>query len=300
APGHDGINHVTSFYDDYRYEQLFRHDCLLSICGDEASAAYDGLRRTVQHAGPWWAFRNAAILCDRPRDVRRDSEGRLHHHNGPAVTFRNGVELFAWHGLWIPAEAIRSPGSLNASMIRAEGDPKVREGLIEIYGAERYERERPLVPARRGRDPLAILWSFSTEDKINMLRGYGPLPHYERYLAGEYCEVWRELGALGAEVRSGQYAADALAVAYATMRRVVQNIRTIVERLREIRYDFDIESMNRDKVIEFGAANWSLCVGPRDQERPAPWMPPNRQRAADWKRLGENAGALPLSLRAWY
>jgi hypothetical protein len=150
------------------------------------------------------------------------------------------------------------------------------------------------------RDPLGIPWSFSTEEKINMLRSYGPLPHYERYLAGEHCEVWRELGALGAEVRSTQYSADALAVAYATMRRVVQNIRTIVERLREIRYDFDIESVNRDKVIEFGEARWSLCVGPRDQRRPAPWMPPDRQRPADWKRLDEIARALPISLRAWY
>ena len=57
-PGHYGISLVTSFYDDYRYEQLFRHDCLLNICGDQASAAYNALRRTVQHAGPWWAFRN--------------------------------------------------------------------------------------------------------------------------------------------------------------------------------------------------------------------------------------------------
>ena len=297
--GHYGISHDTSFYDDYRYEQLFRHDCLLNICGDQASAAYDGLRRTVQHAGPWWAFRNAAILCDRPRDVWRDSEGRLHRHNGPAVIFWNGVELFAWHGVWIPAEAIRSPWSLSASTIRAEGDPKVRRGLIEIYGAERYERERRPMPLRKPGDPLAIHFFSSAEEKIERLRGYGPLPHYERYLAGEHHEVWRELGALGAEIRSDRYVADALAVGCATMRRVVQNIRTIVERLRELGYEFDIESVNRDTVIHFGVARWSLWVGPRHQERPAPWMPP-QQRLADLKRLERDAGELPISLRAWY
>ena len=149
------------------------------------------------------------------------------------------------------------------------------------------------------RDPLAILWPFSTEQKIDMLRGYGPRPHYERYLAGEHCEVWRELGALGAEIRSDRYAADALAVAYATMRRVSGNIRTIVERLREIGYEFDIESVNRDKVINFGVARWNLWVGARDQQRPAPLMPPP-QRTADWKRLERDAGELPISLRAWY
>lgn len=73
-PGHSGIGHVPCIYYDYRFEQLFRHGCLLSICGEQASLAYDGLRRTVQHAGPWWPFANAAILCDRPRDAHRDSE----------------------------------------------------------------------------------------------------------------------------------------------------------------------------------------------------------------------------------
>jgi hypothetical protein len=194
VPGHGGIGHVRSIYDDYRFELLFRHHCLLSICGDQASAAYDGLRRTVQHGGPWWAFANAAVLCDRPREAHRDSEGRLHNDKGPAVTFRDGVELFAWHGSWIPAEAIRLPESLKRSAIRAEDDPKVRQALIEIYGAERYESERRPPRDRKPRNPLLIGLPDAAEQKIEVLRSYGPLPYYERYLAGEHRQVWREFG----------------------------------------------------------------------------------------------------------
>jgi len=132
-PGHGGMGCVPTIYYDYRLELLFRHDCLLSICGERASLRYDGLRLTVEHGGPWWAFARAAILCDRPAVAHRDGQARLHNDKGPAVIFRNGVELFAWHGIWAPEEAIRRPESLKRPAIRAENDPKVRAALIEIF-----------------------------------------------------------------------------------------------------------------------------------------------------------------------
>jgi len=298
VPGHFGIGHLPPIYDDYRWALLFRHDCLLSICGDQASAVYDGLCRTVQHCGPWWAFANAAVLCDRPREARRDSEGRLHSDIGPAVSSRNGLELFAWHGSWIPPEAIRHPESLKASAIRAEEDPKVRQALIEIYGMEQYESERRPVAHRKPRNPLQVALPEGAEKKIEVLRGYGHLPYYERYLAGEHRQVWQELGAIGARVREDQYAADALAVAYATMDRVRQNIATIIQRLREIGYEFETDLGETDKVIPFDVARWNLWLN-NTPERPAPLMPPE-QRSAHLRRLERDAGALPLSLRAWY
>jgi hypothetical protein len=298
-PGHSGIGYVPCIYDEYRFEQLFRHDCLLSICGDRASVAYDGLRRTVQHAGPWWPFANAAILCDRPRHAHRDSERRLHRENGPAVTFGNGVELFAWHGSWVPAEAILCPETLKHSAISAEGAPQVRQALIEIYGAERYESERRPPPPRKRRNALLIPLPDAEDEKIEVLRSYGPLPYYERYLAGEHRQVWLELNALGVGVRADQYAADARAVAYTTMSRVVKNVVTIIERLREIGYEFDVECGNQDKVIPFGTARWNLLKDTAARERAAPLMPPER-RLADMIRLQQDAGTMPISLRTWF
>jgi len=298
-PGHSGIGYVPCIYDDYRFEQLFRHDCLLSICGDRASVAYDGLRRTVQHAGPWWPFANAAILCDRPLDAYRDTERRLHRDNGPAVKFRNGVELFAWHGSWVPAEAILCPETLKHSAISAEGVPQVRQALIEIYGAERYESERRPPPPRKRRNALLIPLPDGEDEKIEVLRSYGPLPYYERYLAGEHRQVWLELNALGVGVRADQYAADARAVAYTTMSRVAKNVVTIIERLREIGYEFELESGNQDNVIPFGSARRKLWTDTVARERVAPLMPPER-RLGDMIRLQQDAGTMPISLRTWF
>jgi hypothetical protein len=218
----------------------------------------------------------------------------LHHQTGPAVVFGTGVELFAWHGSWIPEAAIRNPESLTRPAIQAENDPKVREALIQIYGAERYERERPPEPARKLRNPLEILMPFGLDPKIAALRKYGSLPYYGRYRAGEHREVWQELGAIGPNVREDALAADARAVAFATMTRVRENLVTLIERLRELGYEFEVESGAAEKVIPFGEARAKLMFD-MQADPPAPLKPP-RVAPSQMKRLRKDAGELPILL----
>lgn len=59
-----------------------------------------------------------------------------------------------------------------------------------------------------------------------------------RYQAGECEAVWRDLVALGIEVRKPAYAAAAESVVKETMRRVRHNFELIVERLQSIGYQF--------------------------------------------------------------
>lgn len=65
------------------------------------------------------------------------------------------------------------------------------------------------------------------------------MPTYlQRYIAGEYEQVWDELLALGAAVRDEPLYADALAVARETMTRARHNVELIVARLRQNGYEF--------------------------------------------------------------
>ncbi|MGZ6376098.1 MAG: hypothetical protein ACXWPI_15445, partial [Ktedonobacterales bacterium] len=64
------------------------------------------------------------------------------------------------------------------------------------------------------------------------------LTYLERYLAGEYEQVWAELQALGAAVREEPLHSDALAVARATMRRVRENLEMLIPRLVKAGYQF--------------------------------------------------------------
>ncbi len=64
--------------------------------------------------------------------------------------------------------------------------------------------------------------------------------YLERYINGEYEQVWAELQALGPAVRSEPLYSDAREVADETMRRVRRNCERLVERLRAMAYKFGV------------------------------------------------------------
>jgi hypothetical protein len=95
-----------------------------------------------------------------------------------------------------------------------------------------------------------------------------------RYRDGEHQQVWADLLALEEEVRFATYFPHAYAVAKETMRRVRDNIGTLVARLRAIGYQF---------------------------ARPdSAYLPSDRRAVEQIKPIEESLGPLPLSLRAFY
>lgn len=110
--------------------------------------------------------------------------------------------------------------------------------------------------------------------------------YLERYLAGEYQAVWAELQALGATVREESLYSDALDVARETMRRVRHNIEILIPRLEALGYEF---GYHWAKGSDFPAGTPDrVCV------------PPQPDVARTIAELEDRAGALPLSLRAFY
>jgi len=122
--------------------------------------------------------------------------------------------------------------------------------------------------------------------RLEQLRtaGGGRLPLFDRYQAGEHREVWRELVSFGAGVREDPRAADALAVAYETMRRVESNVRTIVQRLEGLRYKFAPDGP----------------AAPKTATVPRPHVPPSPNARRAVASFEKEFGTLPLSLRAFY
>ncbi|HEY1388879.1 MAG TPA: hypothetical protein VGF38_10070 [Ktedonobacterales bacterium] len=95
-----------------------------------------------------------------------------------------------------------------------------------------------------------------------------------RYRAGESIQVWRELLALGAQVRETDFAEDGYRVALETMRRVRQNVETVHHRLIQLGYQF-----------------W---VPERAVALPSPSV------SGSLAEVEHLLGPLPLSLRAFY
>jgi hypothetical protein len=96
----------------------------------------------------------------------------------------------------------------------------------------------------------------------------------DRYLSGEYAEVWRAMIALGHEARNSTHFPQAYAVAKETMRRARHNVERLVARLHAIGYEF---------------------ANPK-----AAHVPPATDVRKTIATIEETLGPLPLSLRAFY
>jgi hypothetical protein len=99
--------------------------------------------------------------------------------------------------------------------------------------------------------------------------------YLERYLAGEYTQVWEELRRLDTgEVYKEPLFSDMYGVAHETMRRVKTNIETLIQRWQTLEMEFE----NPGMVL----------------------VPPEPELSHGFSRFEQEIGRLPLSIRAFW
>lgn len=111
-------------------------------------------RTLAEVSGPRWVHEKFCIISDRPELLLLDDQRRPHAERGPFCRWRDGFEIYAWHGTTVPAawlsgkkpsaaEALRLPNTeqrraafeivgwnnilheLQASVVDADGDPQI-------------------------------------------------------------------------------------------------------------------------------------------------------------------------------
>ena len=107
--------------------------------------------------------------------------------------------------------------------------------------------------------------------------------YLERYTNGDYIAVWNDLQALGPSVRLTSYLPEAQAVAKETMRRVGRNCERLIARFQALGYNFGTypDGSRRDFPLQ-------------------PLTPPTDNMLSDCTELEDQAGPIPLSLRAFW
>ncbi|WP_431968854.1 DUF6745 domain-containing protein [Nocardia sp. bgisy134] len=102
---------------------------------------WDALAATVRACGPWWwPDERLCIVSDPPETLLMETAGdhdemRPHCADGPAVRFRDGWELYFWHGTRVPEWVITDP---TAAAIDRESNVEVRRCAIERLGWPAY------------------------------------------------------------------------------------------------------------------------------------------------------------------
>lgn len=92
-------------------------------------------------AGWTWTYDEFAIISDRPETFSLDEFNRPHNEHGPALRYRDGIELHAIHGVTVPKLVIESPESITSEMIEEERNVEVRRVMLDRYGWSRYITE---------------------------------------------------------------------------------------------------------------------------------------------------------------
>ncbi|MFH8926630.1 DUF6745 domain-containing protein [Streptomyces pristinaespiralis] len=141
---------------------LGQHDAAWLAAFDGRSDRLTGLARVAEHAGWWWPFENAVVICERPLRLHRDEAGRLDNGDGPALVFPDGFALYAWRGMPVPAEFLRELTALTPERIRDEENAELRRVMLEYYGYDRYLAESGAQPVHR--DETGILWRIALAD----------------------------------------------------------------------------------------------------------------------------------------
>jgi hypothetical protein len=256
-----------SFHNDYRFYEMAADE--LAAAGKQVPPLIAAAWEVARSAGLWWPFRGGAVLSERPVELHLNERSLLHRHDGPAGSFRDGSRFWAWNGKPMWEQWLTHPEELRPTQLRSLD--RTFQAWVRSTGKKAKPKHKP--------KPSTILKAdlpAKADNRLAVLREHNQssLPLFDRYTTGAHEEVWKELLALGSAIREDPHAADALAVAYETMRRVRANVETVTARLQAFAYQHALETTLH--------------------------QPPGPKTRKLIARLEKKAGVLPLSLRAFY
>lgn len=132
------------------------------VCDLQYSLDIGGLTTLARTAGWWWAFDVAAVITERPLEIHRDDQGRLHNDQGPALMYEDGWGIWAVHGVRLPSDIIEDPGSVTIERIREERNVEIRRIMLEKFGYDRFRAESNATMVHQ--DDWGTLWRVDVPD----------------------------------------------------------------------------------------------------------------------------------------
>jgi hypothetical protein len=124
----------AAFYSQHEAGWLSWASYFHRVCNLPGAEKIEPLARIAANCGWVWFFAGAVIITDRPRILRRDDQNRLHCEDGPALEYRDGFAIHAWHGTRVPAEWVEDRASLTAKIALTWPNVDQRAAACEILG----------------------------------------------------------------------------------------------------------------------------------------------------------------------
>jgi hypothetical protein len=113
-----GDSVVASVYGQHDAHWLAFYRFFADECGlQDKTAALSGLWELCQSAGWALPYERVCFVSDRHDVCRLNDGGRIHCEDGPAIRYRDGFAIYAWHGTRLPAEWVESRKTIDPSEI---------------------------------------------------------------------------------------------------------------------------------------------------------------------------------------
>lgn len=158
--GKDAIEFARGWSSVYQGGNMWASlDCYLTAMRDII-----GLRLPEHENYKYWeitaiegSFRvihpDFCIVSDFPETIRLDERERPHCATGPSHRWRDGFEIYHWHGVRIPDRWIMEPGFLTASMALKESNLELRRAACEILGWSKILNDLKAITIDEDGDP---------------------------------------------------------------------------------------------------------------------------------------------------
>ena len=104
----------------------------------ECVGKLEGLITVARNAGWWWPFEGVCILTERPVELHRDPEHRLHNERGMAIRYPDGFGVWAINGVRVNEQIVMRPDTLTVEQITDEPNAEVRRVMRQQYGYDKY------------------------------------------------------------------------------------------------------------------------------------------------------------------
>lgn len=131
---------------------FFRHIVQLPI----DYSKWQHYEEAAARSGPRYMHSEFCIVSDRPEVLTVDAQNRPHNETGPFCRWRDGVALYAFHGVRVPRYVIERPDLINVERIHAERNEEIRRVMIERFGVGRYVTAAGFKVVDEDKDPLGL------------------------------------------------------------------------------------------------------------------------------------------------
>ncbi len=112
------------------------------------------------------------IVSNLPDRIERDFNGKLHSENKSAIHFRDGYELYYWHGINVPEKWILNPEKIAKEDVINDNNVEKRRALMEIIGETAYAEMLDLVAIETDSYNGQEIILFKTKQRDNLTEDY--------------------------------------------------------------------------------------------------------------------------------